>query len=256
MIGLISGSGFYGIDGFEEQSVATRYGVVTLLRGEVGGKKALLLPRHGKDHKYLPNHLNHRANLLALKQEGATIILSTSVCGLLRSDWKLGEPMLGTDLLFEENRLPGGEICTFFDQPGEIGRGHLIAGSYFDADLNLVIRQIWEKEYPIIRNGCYVHANGPRFNSKAEIKLMRSAGGDFISQTCGPEAILANELELPYALVAYSIDYANGVIEEPTSMEELIANLKKGSLLFQRLLEALPPEIAKVSFKNFVYRFS
>jgi 5'-methylthioadenosine phosphorylase len=255
MIGLISGSGFYGIEGFEERFVETRYGAVTLLCGEVGGKKVLLLPRHGKDHEYLPNHLNHRANLLALKQEGATIILSTSVCGLVRPDWSLGEPMLGTDLLFEENRLPGGEICTIFDQPRERGRGHLIAGSFFDSELNTMIRQIWEKEHPIIREGCYVHANGPRFNSKAEIKSMRSAGGDFISQTCGPEAILANELELPYALAAFSIDYANGVTQEPTPMEELTSNLKKGSLFFQRLLETLPPEIAKVSFKNFVYRF-
>ena len=255
MIGLISGSGFYGIEGFELQSVETRNGSVQLLRGEIAGKKILLLPRHGKDHEYLPNHLNHRANLLALKQEGATIILSTSVCGLLRSDWKLGEPMLGTDLLFEENRLPGGEICTLFDRPGERGRGHLIAGSFFDEELNAIIRQTWEKEHPMIRKGCYVHANGPRFNSKAEIKAMRSRGGDFISQTCGPEAILANELELPYALAAFSIDYANGVSQEPTSMEELTSNLKKGSQIFQRLLETLPPEIAKVSFKNFLYRF-
>ncbi len=255
MIGLISGSGFYDVEGFKSCVVENRYGSAQLLQGEIAGKKILLLPRHGKDHQYLPHHINHRANLLALKQQGATIVISTSVCGLLRSDWSLGEPMLGNDLIFEENRLPGGEICTIFDQPGETGRGHLIAGSFFDAELNAVIRQTWEKEFPIIREGTYVQANGPRFNSKAEIKKIRSAGGDFISQTCGPEAILANELELPYALVAFSIDYANGVTQEPTSMEELNSNLKKGSHLFHRLLETLPSEITKISFKNFLYRF-
>lgn len=84
---------------------------------------------------------------------------------------------------------------------------------------------------------------------------MRTAGADFLSQTCGPEAVLANECELPYALAGFGIDYANGVREEPTPVEVLNENLAKSGEVFASLIRTLASEPPEFRFTNFVYRF-
>ena len=70
--------------------------------------------------------------------------------------------------------------------------------------------------------GCYGHVDGPRFNTRAEIRMLQAAGVTAVSQTAGPETVLCGEAELPYALLGYATDYANGVTPEPTPVEELV----------------------------------
>ena len=67
--------------------------------------------------------------------------------------------------------------------------------------------------------GCYGHVDGPRFNTEAEIRGLAAAGVTAVSQTAGPETVLAGEAELPFALLGYATDYANGVQPEPTPVE-------------------------------------
>jgi len=255
MISYIVGSGFYDQPGFTASEVATRHGSVKIWHGTAAGRPVMLLSRHGPGHQRLSNHLNHRANLLALKQAGATAVVSCSVCGVLRSDWAIGQPLLASEIYFPSNRLPGGELCTVFDQPGEPGRGHLIAGSLVDGPLSAAVDQAWRQAGLVPRTGVYGQVDGPRLNTKSEIRALRVSGVDFISQTCGPEAVLANELELPYALAAFGVDHANGVVDPPTPPAVLGANLAEGTKAFRRLIEELvePPE--GFVFANFVYRF-
>ena len=87
----------------------------------------------------------------------------------------------------------------------------------------------------------YGHVNGPRFNSKKEIQFLQNYC-DAISQTCGPEVILANELELPYVLLGFGVDYANGVTE-PTPIETLNAHMAKSKEVFTKLLTELLEKI-------------
>lgn len=255
MISYIVGSGFYDQPGFTSSEVATRHGSVRVWHGTAAGRPVVLVSRHGPGHQRLSNQLNDRASLLALKQVGATAVVSCSVCGVLRSDWAIGRPLLATEMYFPSNRLPGGELCTVFDQPGEPGRGHLIAGSLMDGNLSAAIDQVWRRSGPAPMTGTYGHVDGPRLNTKSEINALRAAGVDFISQTCGPEAVLANELELPYALAAFGVDHANGVVNPPTPPAVLGANLEAGTRAFRTLIQSLvePPE--GFSFANFVYRF-
>mgnify|MGYP006267378371 CR=1 FL=1 len=256
MIAFLTGSGFYGREGFEPTSVATRFGEVTVLTGEIAGKPVLLLPRHGAAHRYLPHQIPHRGNLLALKEAGATAVVSCTVCGVIRPEWGIGEPMVASDLWFPENRLGDGSACTIFMEPGEEGRGHAIAESFFHSALTEDVRRLLERTAGVCRTGCYAHGHGPRFNSKAEIRAMRAGGADFVSQTCGPEAVLANELELPYALAAFGTDFANGVSETPTPVEELQALMARSKDVFGRLMEALVAEEGDYRFENVVFRFS
>lgn len=255
MISYIVGSGFYDQPGFSPVEVATRHGSVKVWLGEAGGRPMALVSRHGPGHERLSNQVNHRANLLALKQVGATAVVSCSVCGVLRSDWAIGRPLLAMEMYFPSNRLPEGELCTVFDQPGEPGRGHLIAGSLLDGALSAAIAQVWREHGLAPAEGVYGHVDGPRLNTKTEIKALRAAGVDFISQTCGPEAVLANELELPYALAAFGVDHANGVVDPPTPPEVLGANLGAGTKAFRTLIESLAEPAGGFRFANFVYRF-
>jgi len=254
MLAYITGSGFYDHPAFEPEQVRTRFGDVTLYRGILKERTVLLLPRHGAGHRALPHQINHRANLLALKEAGATAVISTSVCGLLRADWPLATPLLADDLYFPDNRLGDGSACTLFTEPGEPGRGHLLAGSLFHKGLLKAIHSsLVTRHSPF--SGTYAHVPGPRFNTRTEILALQSAGCDFLSQTCGPEAVLANELELPYALVGFGIDYANGVREEPTPVEVLNQNLAKAKTVFMDLMNDLVLSEDGFAFENFVYRF-
>ena len=230
-------------------------GRVTVWLGLSGGRSIALISRHGPGHERLSNQVNHRANLLALKQLEASAVVSCSVCGVLRSEWLIGRPLMASELYFPSNRLPSGEICTVFDLPGEPGRGHLIAGSLLDETLAAAIVTAWTGLGAAPLAGTYGHVDGPRLNTKSEIRSLRAAGVDFISQTCGPEAVLANELELPYALAAFGVDHANGVASPPTPPAVLRANLDAATKAFRALIEALTEPAEGFKFANFVYRF-
>lgn len=254
MIAYITGSGFYDHPAFQPLTVSTRFGDAVLYRGSMNGQEVLLLPRHGNGHHFLPHQINHRANLLALKEAGATAVVSFSVCGLLRKDWPLAFPLLAGDLYFPDNRLGDGSACTLFTEPGESGRGHLLAGTLFNQRLSKRLNSGVLMPHAALQ-GTYAHVTGPRFNTRPEIRALQAAGCDFLSQTCGPEAVLANELELPYALLGFGIDYANGVTDSPTPVEELNRNLAKAKSAFLSVMETLRLPEEGCGFENFVYRF-
>ena len=92
----------------------------------------------------------------------------------------------------------------------------------------------------VVRDGgCYGHVDGPRFNTQTEIRALMAAGVTAVSQTAGPETVLAGEAQVPYALVGYATDYANGVKPEaPTPVEELIRLVEASTATFARTLAA------------------
>jgi len=103
-----------------------------------------------------------------------------------------------------------------------------------------------------------VLANGPRFNSRAEIRAFLRAGGSAISQTAGPEIVLSGELEIPYILLGFGVDYANGVVDSPTSVEELTANMEQSKTVLTKVILEFLGETgndSKELYNGFVYRF-
>ena len=105
--------------------------------------------------------------------------------------------------------------------------------------------------------GCYGHVDGPRFNTRAEIRSLALAGVTAVSQTAGPETVLCGEAELPYALLGYATDYANGVMEEATPVEELLRLIAASTEVFATVLAAAVPKLAgqDLSPPGVVYRF-
>ena len=126
----------------------------------------------------------------------------------------LGRPLLFDDLFFPANLLPRGAECTIFTDPGDPARGHLICDEPFAPRLRRKLGLATEDlGLEATVGGVYGHTNGPRFESRAEVRWLGAAGVTAVSQTCGPEAVLAGELELPYALVGFPVNYATGVSE-------------------------------------------
>lgn len=248
-IGLISGTGGYDWPGMEDarsRSVRNEYGEVTLTEGRISGVDVVHLCRHGKAHDRLSNHVDHRANVSALIEAGVDSVLSTTVCGAVDPDLPLGTLVVFDDLHFPSNRMPDGTLCTWHSVPGGEGRGHWIFDHPFSEGLRqALIAGAGRAGVEARPQGCYGHVDGPRFNSRGEIAALRAAGVTAVSQTLGPETVLAGEAEVPMAAVGYLTDYANGVIAELESVEALTRRIAEAPRVLAAVVDAALPLIAE-----------
>jgi purine nucleoside phosphorylase len=250
-LGIITGSGTYALPDFEGKArkVKTRFGTAEVTEGRFGGAEVVHVSRHLEGHERLSNHVEHRANVLALKEAGVDGVFGVTVCGACDPDVQLGSLIVFDDLHFLTNRLADGSICTLYDKPGEPGRGHWIYERPFSEPLRkALLVGARSSRVPVRDRGCYGHVDGPRFNTRAEIRSLAAVGVTAVSQTAGPETVLCGEAELPYALVGYATDYANGVMDEPTPVEELMRLIgASGETFASTLATAVPLAAAEES---------
>jgi purine nucleoside phosphorylase len=260
-IGIITGSGTYALPGFEgeePQPVGTDWGYAMVSRGTFAGTEVLHVSRHGVGHRRLSNHVTHRANIAALKDLGATAVFAVTVCGAVDPTVELGSLVCFDDLHFLANRLADGEICTFYSEPGDPRRGHWIYEHPYSAELRAALLAGADAAGVAVRDGgCYGHVDGPRFNTRAEIRGLAACGVTAVSQTAGPETVLCGEAELPFALLGYATDYANGVQPEPTPIDTLLELMAASTAAFAAVLaEAVPrAAAARPEPPGIVYRF-
>jgi purine nucleoside phosphorylase len=260
-VGIITGTGTYVLPGFEagaREPIETRFGEAPVMSGRLGDVEVMHISRHGEGHRMLSSQVAHRANIAALKDMGADCVLAVTVCGAVDASLPLGSLIVFDDLHFLANRLPDGSLCSFYDQPGDPARGHWIFEGPFSEDMRAVLLDACDDAgVPVRDGGCYGHVDGPRFNTRTEIRSLALAGVSAVSQTAGPETVLCGEAELPYALLGYATDYANGVHEEPTPVAELLRLIDASKDVFARVLEAAVPKLADrtLSPPGTVYRF-
>ena len=247
-VGIITGSGTYALAEGEPEEVQTRFGPATLTAGTFAGTEVLHVSRHGEGHARLSSQVTHQANIAALAERGADAILAVTVCGALDPALELGSLLVFDDLHFASNRLPDGSLCTLHTEPGRPGRGHWIFDRPFSQPLReALLAGAAEAGRGARDGGCYGHVDGPRFNTRTEIAQLQAASVTAVSQTAGPETVLAGEAKVPYALLGYATDYANGVSEEPTPVEELIRLVGESSAAFSAVLSAAVPKLADVT---------
>jgi 5'-methylthioadenosine phosphorylase len=222
---VIGGSGFYQMDGLsdvEEVRIDTPFGLPSdnLVVGRLEGERVAFLPRHGVGHRLLPSEIPARANIHALKQLGVELILSVSAVGSLREDI---EPlhMVVPDQLIDRTR---GRVSTFF---GEGIVAHIAFADPFCPELRTLLAEATrEAGATVHRGGTLVVIEGPAFSTRAESNLYRSWGADIIGMTALPEAKLAREAEICYAILACSTDYdVWHDTHEDVSAEMIVANL-------------------------------
>jgi purine nucleoside phosphorylase len=168
--------------------------------------------------------------------------VSTTVCGAVDPSLELGSLVVFDDLHFPSNRLPDGSLCTLFTSPDIPGRGHWISERPFGERVRAGLLRGAEAAGLTARDGgTYGHVDGPRLNSVSEIAQLAAAGVAAVSQTGGPETVLAGEAGLAFGLVGFVTDHANGVLPEATPPETLARLFGESAGVFQRALaEALP----------------
>lgn len=224
MLGVITGSGFYSlnaISGAETAVVETPYGSASVTRGRWdGGPQVVFLPRHGGDHSVPPHLINYRANVWALREAGVTAIVATAVSGGMATGMAPGDFVVIDDFI----DFTTGRQSTYSDQPGQLS--HTEMGDPYDAALrNTLVESAAAAGVRLRVGGTYCATNGPRFETKAEIAMMRQLGGDLVGMTGCPEVVLANELGLAYASLGVISNMAAGLGDREFTMDEIMQAL-------------------------------
>ncbi len=239
VLGVIGGSGLYQIDGLTDVAEVTHetpFGSPSdvILRGELGGVTLLFLPRHGRDHTIAPHRVNARANVWALKELGATHLVSVSAVGSMREEIAPGDFVVVDQFI----DLTKGRAATFFDE-GVVA--HVAFSDPVCSSLSEALAAASEASgVRVHRGGTYVCIEGPQFSTRAESLLYRSWGVSVIGMTALPEAKLAREAELPYALLALATDYDCWHGSEPTvDVAGVLAVLQRNVAAARRAVGAL-----------------
>jgi 5'-methylthioadenosine phosphorylase len=232
-VGIIGGSGIYNPSMFRNVravQVDTPFGLPSdpLLVGEHDGNEVVFLSRHGTGHRFSPSQVNYRANIMALKKLGVTHILSASAVGSLREDYRPLDIVI-PDQVYDRTRC---RDSTFFED-GIVA--HIGFAEPFCPELSRILFDVARECYPAHSKGTYVCMEGPQFSTKAESNVYRKLGFDIIGMTALPEAKLAREAEMCYAIVATVTDY-DVWHEEEVSIEQVVANAVKNEKAVQDIM--------------------
>jgi len=238
-LGILGGSGLYEMDGLENIeriAIDTPFGMPSsdIMVGTLEGLRVGFLARHGVGHKHAPSEVNYRANIYALKFLGATKVVSISACGSLREDFSPGNIVI-PDQLFDFTK---GRNRSFF---GDGFVAHVGVANPFCPEFSQDVYQaVLNADGKVRKGGKAITIEGPRFSTKGESQIYRSWGLDVIGMTTSPEAFLAREAELCYAVIFHITDYdVWHQTEEAVSVELVFEILKKNISLTQKAIREL-----------------
>jgi len=253
VLGVIGGSGLYdfpSLENTEEFYPATPFGYPSapLVLGRLKGNPVAFLARHGIGHTISPTEVNYRANIWAMKILGVDRFIGVSACGSLREDFAPGNIVI-PDQLFDHTHL---RPRSFF---GEGLVVHVSTAEPFCPELSTLLHQsVSECDCVVHKGGAMITIEGPRFSTKIESNIYRAWGLSLIGMTTSPEAFLAREAEICYAVMAHVTDYdVWHITEEHVSVEMVVKTLLKNTELAQRSINALVenlPESSVCSCRN------
>ncbi len=252
IVGIIGGSGFYNIEGFEikkQRRLSTPFGkpsdAYTITEFAVGENKTVevvFLPRHGVGHRYNPSEVNYRANIYGMKTLGAQFVIGVSAVGSLKEELKPGELVL-PDQFFD--RTKGIRKSTFFED-GAVA--HVSFADPFCDNLRGMLASAAAGLDGVVchNGGTYVCMEGPQFSTRAESHFYRSIGGSLIGMTNLTEAKLAREAELCYASICLVTDYdCWRTRDADVDISEIIKIMNANVANAQRVIKAALPAIAE-----------
>lgn len=243
ILGIIGGSGVYDLPGLtdlREVSVASPWGETSdvLRTGKIGQTDIVFLPRHGRGHRLSPSDINYRANIDAMKRLGVTDIVSLSACGSFRAELPPGSFLLVDQYVDRTHRRES----SFF---GAGCVAHVSMAHPVGPNLVERISTAGEAEgIAMVKGGTYICMEGPQFSTRAESFLYRSWDCSVIGMTAMPEAKLAREAELPYAIVAMVTDYDCWHDDhEHVTVEAVIKVMHQNAANARKLIMAVAPKL-------------
>ena len=239
---VIGGTGLYrlpGLDNIRRQSLQTPFGSPSseIVCGDFHGHRFAFLARHGEDHSLAPHRVHYRANIHALHQLGARAVIGVNAVGGIRAD--MGPRVIAVpDQIID---YTWGRSSSFCDAEGAQVR-HVDFTEPYTPDLRAALLEAASRAgVAVVDGGCYGATQGPRLETRAEIARMRRDGCDLVGMTGMPEAVLARELDLPYACLALVANWAAGCDDAgEISLEEIFAHLEAATAQVPRILAALP----------------
>jgi 5'-deoxy-5'-methylthioadenosine phosphorylase len=242
MLAIIGGTGLTQLAELEvtqRQVVRTPWGEPSgaLTFGRINRRDVMFLARHGYGHTIPPHMVNYRANIWALKEQGAQVVVSVASVGGIRAD-------LGPGVIAVPHQIidyTWGRKSTFFEGD-ERGVVHVDFTHPYSPDVRArCLEAARLAQQPVIDAGVYAATQGPRLESAAEIDRLERDGADMVGMTGMPEAALARELALPYAAIAVVANYAAGRAASSAGirMEEINATLQLAHTRVRRILEQL-----------------
>ena len=249
VLGIVGGSGFYNLPGLEKAEwvkVESPWGEPSdaILHAEIGGLAVRFLPRHGRGHKVSPTHINYRANIDAMKRAGVTDLVSISACGSLKEELPPGHFVV-VDQFIDR---------TFAREKSFFGTGCVAHVSVADPVSPLLADAAFaaarSEGIAVSKGGTYLVMEGPQFSTRAESNLYRSWGCSVIGMTNMPEAKLAREAEICYAVVAMVTDYdcwheEHADVDVASVIQIMKSNTEKAQRLVLRLARDFPREHPK-----------
>ena len=207
--------------------VRTRFGHATVFKHE--GGNYLIIPRHGEAHRNPPHGINYRANIAALEQLGVKDVIATSAVGSMNPGLRVGGVGLVDQFLdFTKRRQ-----TTFFEEKVVHTDMTYPYSRHLNFELSVAAKKIGLDLRPHL---VYVCAEGPRYETAAEIKMYKILGGDVVGMTGVPEVVLANEMKLQYASVVIATNWAAGM-QPKISHEEVLKVMKRSGKTVKQLIE-------------------
>lgn len=254
-IGVFGGSGLYSLlDNAEEILIETPFGPPTapVTLGEISGRRVAFLPRHGRGHTFPPHLVPYRANVWAFHRLGVGAIFGPCAAGSLRPTIRPGDFVVCDQIVDRTH----GRSSTFFEGTDNLAGmapvHHVSFADPYDPVLRrLAVEACRFEGVTVHESGTIVVINGPRFSTRSESRWYGEQGWDVVGMTQMPEAVLAAELEIPYATIALVTDYdvgLEGVQDiEPVTMDEVLATMERNAetvrkVLF-RAIELLPEDL-------------
>jgi 5'-methylthioadenosine phosphorylase len=245
-VGVFGGTGLYSMEGLtelQEVEVSTPYGdpsdVISV--GKFDGIPVAFLPRHGKGHRILPGEIPVRANIYAMKLLGVERLISISAVGSLREDI---EPlhMVVPDQVIDRTRS---RPTTFF---GDGLAAHVAFGDPFCSELSEELAMAaGDTDATVHRGGTYLVMEGPAFSTRAESEMYRSWGASVIGMTALPEAKLAREAEMCFAVLATATDYDSWhEVHDDVTVGVILENLGKNAVRSEQALRRLIPRLTNM----------
>lgn len=245
VLAVIGGSGLYdfaGLIDIEEVEPETPFGKPSapIMVGTLAGKRVAFLARHGLGHTLSPTEVNYRANIYALKSLGVDRIISVSACGSLREDFAPGHIVIPSQLFDYTTQRKR----SFF---GEGLVVHVGVADPFCPNLSSNLYSVVSSTGTTTHmGGSMITIEGPRFSTKAESNTFQTWGMSLIGMTTSPEAFLAREAEICYAVMAHVTDYdVWHQSEEAVSVDMVIKTLHKNTEIAQQTITTLVAQLGE-----------
>lgn len=251
-IAIIGGTGFYDfLDGSQDVTNSTPYGEPSapISIATVSGREVAFLPRHGRNHNFLPHEVPYRANLWALKQLGVKQVIAFNTVGSLQPEYRKGDFVLVDQFVDRTS----GRSDTYFS--GNVGAHISSADPYCPRLRETAAKALVGADATVHPSGTVVVIQGPRFSTRAESRWFSGQGWHLVNMTQYPEVVLARELELCYSNLSYITDYDVAAAEVVGQEGQAEAVTHHGVLsafsadsarvldIVRRLVEAVPDDV-------------